>query len=180
MIPVVAGGYFLAYLYPLLGEELGMSETNIGYSYLINGICIICLGNFLTKQLTHRIGQKGSLALAAVLYAGAFLLYAVWPGIPTLIVLLILLGVSDSYGLPAQSTYYTDMKEVQRYGYDKAMGVYSLFENMSQVFGSFIFGIIYVNGVTWGLTIAGAVILAAAVIFVIFGEKVGSGEVSGS
>ena len=29
-----------------------------------------------------------------------------------------------------------------------------------------------------GLTIAGAVILAAAVIFVIFGEKVGSGEVS--
>ena len=83
MIPVVAGGYFLAYLYPLLGEELGMSETNIGYSYLINGICIICLGNFLTKQLTHRIGQKGSLALAAVLYAGAFLLYAVWPGIPT-------------------------------------------------------------------------------------------------
>ena len=42
--------------------------------------------------------------------------------------------------------------------------------------GSFIFGIIYVNGVTWGLTIAGAVILAAAVIFVIFGEKVGSGE----
>lgn len=180
VIPVVAGGYFLAYLYPLLGEELGMSETNIGYSYLINGICIICLGNFLTKQLTHRIGQKGSLALAAVLYAGAFLLYAVWPGIPTLIVLLILLGVSDSYGLPAQSTYYTDMKEVQRYGYDKAMGVYSLFENMSQVFGSFIFGIIYVNGVTWGLTIAGAVILAAAVIFVIFGEKVGSGEVSGS
>ncbi|MFR8391772.1 MAG: MFS transporter [Pilosibacter sp.] len=105
VIPVVAGGYFLAYLYPLLGEELGMSETNIGYSYLINGICIICLGNFLTKQLTHRIGQKGSLALAAVLYAGAFLLYAVWPGIPTLIVLLILLGVSDSYGLPAQSTY---------------------------------------------------------------------------
>ena len=80
--------------------------------------------------MTHRIGQKGSLALAAVLYAGAFLLYAVWPGIPTLIVLLILLGVSDSYGLPAQSTYYTDMKEVQRYGYDKAMGVYSLFENI--------------------------------------------------
>lgn len=41
----------------------------------------------------------------------------------------------------------------------KQMGVYSLFENMSQVFGSFIFGIIYVNGVTVGLTIAGGVIL---------------------
>ena len=92
VIPVVAGGYFLSYLYPLLGEELGMTETNIGYSYLINGVCIICLGGFLTKQLIRRIGQKGSLALATVLYAGAFLLYAVWPGIPTLMVLLVLLG----------------------------------------------------------------------------------------
>ena len=178
VIPVVAGGYFLAYLYPLLGENLGISETNIGYSYLLNGVCIICLGGFLTKQLTRRLGQKGSLALAAVLYAGAFLIYAVWPGISTLMVLLVLLGASDSYGLPAQSTYYTDMKEVQAYGYDKAMGVYSLFENMSQVFGSFIFGIIYVNGVTVGLTIAGGVIVAAAVLFFLFGEKVDAGEES--
>lgn len=178
VIPVVAGGYFLAYLYPLLGENLGISETNIGYSYLLNGVCIICLGGFLTKQLTRRLGQKGSLALAAVLYAGAFLIYAVWPGISTLMVLLVLLGASDSYGLPAQSTYYTDMKEVQAYGYDKAMGVYSLFENMSQVFGSFIFGIIYVNGVAVGLTIAGGVIFAAAVLFFLFGEKVDSGEES--
>ncbi|WP_288702423.1 MFS transporter [uncultured Clostridium sp.] len=178
VIPVVAGGYFLAYLYPLLGENLGISETNIGYSYLLNGVCIICLGGFLTKQLTRRLGQKGSLALAAALYAGAFLIYAVWPGISTLMVLLVLLGASDSYGLPAQSTYYTDMKEVQAYGYDKAMGVYSLFENMSQVFGSFIFGIIYVNGVTVGLTIAGGVIFAAAVLFFLFGEKVDAGEES--
>ena len=178
VIPVVAGGYFLAYLYPLLGENLGISETNIGYSYLLNGVCIICLGGFLTKQLTRRLGQKGSLALAAVLYAGAFLIYAVWPGISTLMVLLVLLGASDSYGLPAQSTYYTDMKEVQAYGYDKAMGVYSLFENMSQVFGSFIFGIIYVNGVAVGLTIAGGVIFAAAVLFFLFGEKVDAGEES--
>ena len=178
VIPVVAGGYFLAYLYPLLGENLGISETNIGYSYLLNGVCIICLGGFLTKQLTRRLGQKGSLALVAVLYAGAFLIYAVWSGISTLMVLLVLLGASDSYGLPAQSTYYTDMKEVQAYGYDKAMGVYSLFENMSQVFGSFIFGIIYVNGVTVGLTITGGVIFAAAVLFFLFGEKVDAGEES--
>lgn len=176
VIPVVAGGYFLAYLYPLLGENMGISETNIGYSYLLNGICIICLGGFLTRRLTRRLGQKGALTLAAVLYAAAFLLYAVRPGIPTLMVLLILLGASDSYGLPAQSTYYTDMKEVKAYGYDKAMGVYSVFENMSQVFGSFIFGVIYVTGVSMGLTIAAGVIFAAAAIFFLFGEKVGSIE----
>ena len=60
------------------------------------------------------------------------------------------------------------------------MGVYSLFENMSQVFGSFIFWRDLCKRVAMGLTIAGGVILAAAVIFLLFGEKVGSGEVSGS
>ncbi len=56
---MVAGGYFLAYLYPLLGENLGISETNIGYSYLLNGVCIICLGGFLTKTADAQAGAEG-------------------------------------------------------------------------------------------------------------------------
>lgn len=169
VIPVVAGGYFLAYLYPLLGEELGISETNIGYSYLINGVCIICLGGVLTKLIIRKVREKGALVSAALLYAGAFILYALYPGVITLLLTLVLLGVSDSYGLPAQSTYYTDLKEVKQYGYDKAMGVYSLFENLAQVFGSFVFGIIYVNGVRNGLLAAGVVIGIAALLFLLFG-----------
>lgn len=173
LIPVVAGGYFLAYLYPILGDELGLSETNVGYSYLINGICIICFGNVLTQALTRRLQKKGALALSAALYALAFVLYAVYPNVSVLLLTLVLLGISDSFGLPAQSNYFTDLKEVHEYGYDKAMGVYSLFENMAQVFGSFIFGVIYMYGVEKGLLCAGAVILAAAVLFLFFaqGEK---------
>lgn len=169
VIPVVAGGYFLAYLYPLFGESLGISETNIGYSYLLNGICIICLGNFLTRALMKKLGKKEILLSAALLYAGAFFLYAIYPGVLTLLAALVLLGISDSYGLPMQSTYYTALPEVEHYGYDRAMGVYSLFENMAQVFGSFIFGIIYLNGVKEGLLCAAAVLLVLALAFEIFG-----------
>lgn len=176
VIPVVAGGYFLAYLYPLLGEEMGISEINIGYSYLINGICIICLGGILTRVLIRRFNKKGALLTAALLYAGAFILYALYPGVPTLLLTLVLLGVSDSYGLPAQSTYFTDLDEVRQYGYDKAMGVYSLFENLSQVFGSFLFGIIYINGVRRGLAYAGVTIMVAAVLFFVFSPKKKEGQ----
>ena len=171
MIPVVAGGYFLAYLYPLLGDEMGISETNIGYSYLINGICIICLGSLLTKVIVRKFRQTGALLSAALLYAVAFILYAFYPNIITLFLTLILLGISDSFGLPVQSTYFTDLEEVREYGYDKAMGIYSLIENMSQVFGSFVFGIIYVNGVKTGLIYAGIVIAAAAILFLLCSKK---------
>lgn len=171
VIPVVAGGYFLAYLYPILGGALGISETNIGYSYLINGLCIICLGGALTKIVTNRLRKKGALISSAVLYAGAFILFALYPNVSTLLFSLVLLGISDGFGLPAQSTYYTDLEEVQTYGYDKAMGVYSLFENMSQVLGSFLFGIIYVNGVRRGLAYAGIIMLAASLVFLVFGGR---------
>lgn len=171
VIPVVAGGCFLAYLYPILGEQLGVSETNIGYSYLINGICIICLGGILTRVVIRRFNKNGALLTSALLYAGAFIMYALYPGVPTLLLTLVLLGVSDSYGLPAQSTYFTDLEEVRQYGYDKAMGVYSLIENLSQVLGSFLFGIILIKGVKIGLIYAGMAIMAAAVLFFIFSPK---------
>lgn len=177
VIPVVAGGYFLAYLYPLLGENLGISETNIGYSYLLNGVCIICLGGFLTKQLTRRLGQKGSLALARYSMRGLFDLRSL-AGNPRLC------GTSGPFRSFRQ--LWTSGAVYVLYRYEGSTGVwvrqsdggYSLFENMSQVFGSFIFGIIYVNGVTVGLTIAGGVIFAAAVLFFLFGEKVDAGEES--
>lgn len=176
VIPVVAAGYFLAYLYPLMGEEFGISETNIGYSYLLNGICIVFLGAALTKMLMRKISKKGILVTAALLYAAAFFLVSAYPGVLTLLASLILLGISDSYGLPMQSTYYTDLPEVQRYGYDRAMGMYSLFENMSQVLGSFLFGIIYVNGIGTGLFYAGIVLLVLAALFYLTGRKNAKGE----
>lgn len=171
LVPVVAAGYFLAYLYPILGAEMGISEANVGYSYLLNGICIIFLGNMLTKMVTQKMSKKGALVSSVFLYAAAFLIYAINPSVITLLLTLILLGISDSYGLPMQSNYYTDLDEVRRYGYDRAMGVYSLLENMSQVFGSFIFGVIYTYGVKEGLILAGGVLLALAFLFLIFGNR---------
>lgn len=170
VVPVVAGGYFLSYLYPILAEGFGVSETDIGYSYLLNGLCIICLGNALTNYLVKRFFKKLTLAFSLVFYAGAFIAYGLFPGLGTLLAALVLLGLSDSFGLPVQGTYYTDLEEVEKYGLDKAMGIYSLFENMAQVAGSFIFAFILMKGVEKGLIAAGAALGVLAVVFMVFGQ----------
>jgi len=56
----------------------------------------------------------------------------------------------------------------KKFGYEKAMGVYSLFENLSQSAGSFIFGYILTVGIKTGMTVYGLTIGIAGVIFALF------------
>lgn len=76
-----------------------------------------------------------------------------------------LLGISDSFGLPIQTSYYTDLEAVRQYGYERAMGIYSLFENISQTGGSYIFSCVLLAGVQTGLYIVVAVIVILALLF---------------
>lgn len=169
VIPVVACGYFLYYLYPIIAADFNISDTNIGYSLLINGVCIICFGTILTKYFAKKYNKVISLAASSILYVIAFVLFALYQNIPVLMLSLLILGLSDSFGLPMQASYYTDLKEVRRYGYERSMGIYSLFENGAQTFGSFLFSYVLIIGVKKGLLyIAGALVILV-ILFIISG-----------
>jgi len=165
VVPVISCGYFLNYMFPILGYEYGLSETNIGYSYLINGLCVICLSNTLTKKLSKLINKANSLVLSSLIYAAAFVCVAYFENIYALLAVLILLGISDSFGLPMQTSYYTDLDAVKQYGYERAMGIYSLFENIAQTGGSYVFSCVLLAGVKTGLYIVVAIIVTLTLLF---------------
>lgn len=174
VIPVIAASYYLNFLYPIIGADLGMSETNIGYSYLANGLVTIVFSNVIVKFVTRRFSDRMALFLASGIYLITFVLVGVWTNIPMLIAALILLPVSDSFGYVIQETYYSRLKETGELGYEKAMGVYSLIENLSQTIGSFVFGYILLVGVTKGMIVFGITIGLCGLIFLIgsgIGEK---------
>ena len=164
-IPVIACGYYVNYLFPILGSEFGLSETNIGYTYLIHGVCVICCGGALTQYLTKRMDKKYILAIATLLYMGAFVLVANYQTIPILLCTLVILGLADSFGLGVQTSYYTDLEEVAQYGYERSMGMYSLFENLAQTCGSFVFSYVLIIGLKKGLTI---ITIGLGVLLVLF------------
>lgn len=167
VIPLVASGYFLSYLFPILASGFGISETNIGYASLLNGLCIICLGNVLTSWFSRHLKRYQAIAASACLYAAAFIIFAVRQDMFALLLTLVLFGVADGFGLPIQGSYYTSLAVVEKYGYDRSMAVYSVFENMSQVAGSFIFSAILIGGVSKGLMIAGVALLAFSALFMV-------------
>ena len=170
VIPVLTGSYFLIYLYPIIGTKWGLSETYVGYSFLLNGLCVMALSTFTTNFFTRLHKKRLGLTLSALLYAAAFSLVAYFRSVPSLLAALVLLGFSDSFGLPLQTSWYTDQEETIHFGLDRSFGVYSLFENVSQALGPFVFSWALVVGVPKGLSAIAGVIAAAAVVFLFAGN----------
>ncbi|MDO5702327.1 MAG: MFS transporter [Lachnospiraceae bacterium] len=169
VVPVLIGSYFLIYMFPIIGTRWGLSETYVGYSYLLNGLCVMALSTTMTNLFTHAKKKRLGLTISALLYALSFAIVAIFHSVLSLLVALIVLGISDSFGLPLQTSFYTDQKEVERFGFDRSLGVYSLFENISQSLGPFVFSWILVIGVSKGLMVFSSAIVLMALAFLFVG-----------
>lgn len=167
VIPVIAASYYLNFLYPIIAEQMGMADNTIGYSYLFNGIVIICFGNIIVNFMSKFFNRKLLLMISSIIYLLTFVMVGWFESIPALIVSLVLIAVADSFGYVAQSTFYTELKETEIFGYENAMGVYSLFENLAQTAGAYIFGYILTVGVKQGMTTFGLVIGIAGILFAV-------------
>ena len=78
---------------------------------------------------------------------------------------MLLLSVAISFGYAAQSTYYSELPSVEHYGGGRAMGVYSLFENIGQTIGPMVYGLAMLMGYRSGLSIIGGVMLGLLLLF---------------
>lgn len=171
LLPFLMGLSFREYFFPIYAAELGMSETMIGRLYLICGLLVIYAGPQLTGKLIARLGGKWTVALASGLIIAAPLLYAAIPTLATTIVGVLLLSVAISFGYAAQSTYYSELPSVEHYGGGRAMGIYSLFENIGQTLGPMIYGLAMMLGYRSGLGIIGGAMLALLLLFLICNGK---------
>ena len=165
LLPFLMGLSFREYFFPIYAAELGMTETMIGRLYLICGLLVIYAGPQLTGKLIARLGGKWTVALASGLIIAAPLLYVAIPTLATTIVGVLLLSVAISFGYAAQSTYYSELPSVEHYGGGRAMGIYSLFENIGQTLGPMIYGLAMMLGYRSGLGLIGGAMLALLLLF---------------
>lgn len=165
LLPFLMGLSFREYFFPIYAAELGMSETMIGRLYLICGLLVIYAGPQLTGKLIARLGGKWTVTLASGLIIAAPLLHAAIPTLATTIVGVLLLSVAISFGYAAQSTYYSELPSVEHYGGGRAMGIYSLFENIGQTIGPMIYGLAMMLGYRSGLGLIGGAMLALLLLF---------------
>lgn len=137
-VPYMISGHFMFYFLPIFAEKLGLDATAVSQLLLLNGVCVLLLSRFSSALFLGGPGHGSAVRSALLLVGGGFLLFSVWHSVAGLLFTVLLLGLADSFGRSAMSLYFSEGELCRRCG-SRAMGVFSLFENVGETAGPMVF-----------------------------------------
>lgn len=164
-LPVTACGFFLGFLFPLFAEAQGSSIKEISLAFMLFGAASIYLGPGLTRLTSAWFGARRSLPIGALMMTGALLIFAYFESLAAAYVTVILFGLTESFLFNQGLSYYSSLPEVRRFGEDKAMGVYNVFESGGEALGPLAFGLAASVSLGSGIAVIAAVLGMGAVLF---------------
>lgn len=137
-IPYIMLNSFIFYYVPLYGAEQGFNESTTCLLLMVNSLCSVFLGVALTNFFMEKFRQM-TIYISTVMSLLSLLLFAANPTVGVLIVVLLIMGVSRSFGVSSKCVYFTELPQVKEYGEENAMGVYNLTDNVGESVGPMIF-----------------------------------------
>lgn len=129
--PYILFSAFAMYFVPIFCGERGYSETTVSLLLLCYAELSIYAGDSLTDLAQRRLGRN-AMHLAIALNIAALLVFALTQSLTGMMLALLILGLSASFGKPVQQKYFMDLPQVEAYGADRAMGVYNFTENIGE------------------------------------------------
>jgi len=167
-IPVSICSMFLTYMFPVFAESKEVTAGDISRVFMINSLVIIYLGPAIVRFLTKSNLLRGKMSMAlyiAVTLAG-LVIFAIKPNITTAVILVIFIGIGDSFGLPMSNDYLIELKASAEMGYDKSVGYLNFVGNIGQMIGPLLMGYLFVFGYEQGTFIIIAGMTVAFLIFI--------------
>ncbi len=146
MMPMLIMLYFKDYLFPLYANESGIQDTDIGNVILFAGAVSIVCGPTISDWLLKHVGTEGVIAVSSSLICGSLIVFGFIPSYELSVAIVFILSLVTGFGLGAQEIYYSSLKEFKRYGAQRAMSIYSIFDNISQTAGPLIMGALLFMG----------------------------------
>jgi predicted MFS family arabinose efflux permease len=164
---------FLTYMFPVFAQEKGISAGDIGRVFMLNSLVIIYIGpalvNFLTKRKSIR--GKYTMALYMLVTLTGLLVFGIKPTVITAIIIILFVGLGDSFGLPMSNDYLISLKAAARIGYDKSVGYLNFVGNIGQMIGPVLMGYLFTMGYQKGTYYILAGMAAAMLIFFTFSRN---------
>ena len=165
IVPYLICTGFLEYFFPIVAEGEGLSATHISLAFLLSGLISIYMGSLLTEPLTQKMGTKKTMILASFIYVAALTYLVINPSIVSCYIVVVLFAFADSFGLSAQSVYFSSMPDVKKAGQSKALGVNSTIESITTACGTLVFGTALTMGTRRGIFV---IVLVFAVCLFLF------------
>lgn len=175
MLPYYIFASFVYYFMPLYAEQEGISETNIGVITLVYGVMTAYLTSLTTEKITKKVGTRFAIMIASLVTIASLVLFILKPSISTIILVVLVMGIADSFGYSALSSYFSEIKAVKQYGEENALGISGVVEGISSTIAPFIFATALLAGIQMGMILISIGFGVCVVMFLVtsIGEKKG-------
>jgi len=170
VLPFAITSMFVDYYFPIFAADEGVSTSNVGRAFMLNGIVVAYLGPFLSKYALNKLKARNSLLISGLLMGGSLLLYFGYSTVTAAFLVVILMGVAESVGLVAQNNYLVNLKATNAFGEGEAMGYFVNIRKLGKTVGPMVFGSAVAIG-TLGLPLIGAASIFLLVLFVFNSRK---------
>ncbi len=166
LFPLAVCSMYIDYYFPIFAAGQGVSTSNIGRAFMLNGIVIAYLGPVLSNYTHRKFGMKYSVFASGVIISGALLLFYTFGSIEMAYMVVILMGLSESFGLVAQNSYFINLEATQKFGKGAALGYSENIRKLGHMLGPLIFGSSIALG-TLGIGLIGALTLILVILFLL-------------
>ncbi|UMZ72804.1 MFS transporter [Natranaerofaba carboxydovora] len=164
VLPLTISSMFVDYYFPIFAAAEGATTSNVGRAFMLNGFAIAYLGPFLSRHAENKLGSKKALLASGILISGALILFYNVSTLAIAFFVVVMIGVSESFGLVAQNNYFVELRDVKYFGESKALGYYENVRKLGQMMGPLVFGSVLTLGMM-GVGIIGITTLALIVLF---------------
>ncbi len=163
---------FLHYFTPVYLSKIGVSESQIGQTLMLYGICLTLLGPAIGRLADKATSKKLPIMVGGILASLAFLSFAGLEGIYAATVAVILLGLSGCFVLPSQSAYVLNLDVSKQYGEGKALGIFRASSRIGQMLGPIVFSAVAaMSDIRLGVASLGAIYLVTVVLFQVLAAR---------
>jgi predicted MFS family arabinose efflux permease len=176
MFPFLVIMYFKDYFFPLFASSAGFTDSQIGTILLFGGALSIYITPSLSMFLLKKLRAKGTIILSSALFISILFLFSIFPNIVTAIVSVFVICLAGSLGMSGQGIYYSSLPITAKFGSGKAMGMFSLFDNLGQTAGPLLFGFLLLLGFGMASLTLAISALALLVIFLLINFKKGTSK----
>lgn len=163
-VPTSACSMFLIYYFPLFASGLGQPASTVGQAFLLYGLCIVYLGPLLSRLMRSSNVAPGLPVLASgLIMAAGLTTFALTGSLVGAFLAILLLGLSDSFGLTAQQRYLERLPVVGTHGLAIPQSYHLNARKIGQVIGPMLFSAAAVAGGA-GATLIGLGLAAALLL----------------
>jgi predicted MFS family arabinose efflux permease len=146
-VPTSACSMFLIYYFPVYASGLGQPPATIGHAFLLYGLCIVYLGPVLSRWMrTTTLAPRWPVVLSGLVMAAGLTTFALTDSLWSAFLAILLLGLSDCIGLPAQQHYLEGLPVVARHGLAVPQSYHLNARKAGQIVGPMLFSAAALTG----------------------------------